>query len=85
MLWFQNMHKTQLEEYLIFYYNLPSALLEQFVFKKVMGKQGLPQWGRGLITKTYNPSLLSSAHDFTKPYHYYRWWRQSAGLNSPCK
>jgi hypothetical protein len=32
------MHMTQLEEYLNFYYTLPSALLEQFAFKEVMGK-----------------------------------------------
>jgi hypothetical protein len=38
MFWFQNMHKIQLEEYLIFYYTLPSALLEKFAFKEVMGK-----------------------------------------------
>ncbi len=37
MLGFQKNPKWQLEEYLIFCYTLPSALLEIFAFKEVLG------------------------------------------------
>ncbi len=40
--------KIQLEEYLIFDDTLPSALLEEFACKEVLGQKGLPPWGRGL-------------------------------------
>ncbi len=57
----QNKPKIQLEEYLFFDDTLPSAHLEEFACKEVMGQKGLPPWGRGL-----KPNLQETDQDIEK-------------------